>query len=308
MLEDIDKIPFYKERTIGERMTAALDFLRDNWVVMFRSAIYMLLPLSIVQSVAINSFFGNYINLFLVGVDSMGVGNELGIILRLLRSYGIIIVCLFIGSIILQAFAFTMVQEYNEREEGIEGVTLGMVWNRMWHNMKRVMKSTMLMMVAVIIFGAFSLLNPIGLILFIPVIVAMSVSMQMFPCIYSFEDINIKNAALRSIRLGFGTWGGLFIINLVVGFVMNIIEQVVAVPWSIALALVSIFTYIDETPQWIMVTVRVLSFLFGVLMMFVTYIAMIIQPLATAYHYAHATERKDSITVDSDIDNFENLE
>ena len=43
-------------------------------------------------------------------------------------------------------------------------------------------------------------------------------------------------------------------------------------------------------------------------MMFVTYIAMMIQPLATTYHYAHATERKDSITVESDIDNFENLE
>ena len=118
----------------------------------------------------------------------------------------------------------------------------------------------------------------------------------------------MKEAASRAIRLGFGTWAGLFIINMVVGFVMNIIEQVVAVPWGIATFFVMIFTEVDDAPEWAIITARVFSFLFGVLMMFVTYIAMMIQPLATTYHYAHATERKDSITVDSDIDNFENLD
>ena len=307
-MEDIDKIPFYKERTIGERMTAALDFLRDNWGVMFRMAIYMLLPLSIVQAVSMNSFFGAYMGLLFLGMEGTGMDGELAMIMRFLGSYGIMMLCFLLGSILLQAFSFTMVQVYNERENGLEGVTFSSIWPKMWHNIKRVLKSTLVMVGLIIVGGVLSFVNPIAFILFIPAIIVMSIPMLLFPCIYSFEDIKMKEAASRAIRLGFGTWAGLFIINMVVGFVMNIIEQVVAVPWGIATFFVMIFTEVDDAPEWAIITARVFSFLFGVLMMFVTYIAMMIQPLATTYHYAHATERKDSITVESDIDNFENLE
>lgn len=289
-------------------MTAALDFLRGNWQVMFRTAIYMLLPLSIVQTVALNSFFGDYMGLFFLGYNSIGADTELGVVLRLLGSYGVLSICFVIGSILLQALAFTMVQVYNERENGLEGVTRSEIRRKMRHNVKKVLKSTLSLVAVVLVFAAISFLNPIALILLIPALIAMSVPMQLFPCIYTFEETNMKEAASRALRLGLGTWTGLFLINLIMGFVINIIEQVVAVPWGIATVFVTIFTEIDDTPEWAMVVTRVLSFLFGVLMMFVTYMAMMIQPLATTYHYAHATERKDSISVDSDIDNFENLE
>lgn len=307
-MEDIDKIPFYKERTIGERLTAALDFLRGNWTVMLRSAIYLLLPLSIVQSVTMNKFFGEYMGFAFGGIMDGDPDGELGMALRLAGSYGILVLCFIIGSIILQAYSFTMLQEYNERDGGLEGVTLEKIRGRMWSNTKRVLKSTVIVIVAVIALCALSFINPVGLVLLIPALVAMSVPILLFPCVYSFEDIKIREAASRAIRLGFSTWSGLFVINLAIGFVLNIFEQVLAVPWGIVTLLASIFSYSDDVPQWAMLILHILSFVFGVLVMFVTYVAMGIQPLATAYHYAHATERKDSITIDADIDNFENLE
>ena len=288
-------------------MTAAIDFLRGNWPVMFRTAIYMLLPLSIVQSVAMNSFFGDYMG-FSLNLDSYDMDSETEFVIRIVASYGILLLCLLLGSILLQSLSFTMIQEYNEREEGLEGVTLGMVWPRMWHNIKRVLKSTLTMVGAVIVLIVLSLINPLALILLIPGLVALSVPMLMFPCIYTFENIKMKKAMSKALRLGFGTWAGLFVINMVFGFVMNIVSQAVSVPWGICAALAVIFGETDNAPQWIEITVRVLSFLFGVIMMFVTYLTMTLQPLSTAYHYAHATERKDSVTIDSDIDNFENLE
>lgn len=306
-MEDIDKIPFYKERSIGERMTAAIDFLRGNWPVMFRTAIYMLLPLSIVQSVAMNSFFGDYMG-FTLNFDSYEMNSETEFIIRIVSSYGILILCFLLGSILLQSLAFTMLQEYNEREDGLENVTFGMIWPRMWHNTKRVMKSTLVMVGATIVLIALSLINPLALILLIPGLVALSIPMLMFPCIYSFEKINMKKAVSKAMRLGFGTWAGLFVINMVFGFVMNIVSQALAVPWGICAALVAIFGETDDAPQWAEITVHVLAFLFGVIMMFATYLTSTLQPLSTAYHYAHATERKDSVTIDSDIENFENLE
>ena len=289
-------------------MTAAIDFMRENWPVMFRAAIYMLLPLSIVQSVAMNSFFGDYMG-FYIGLDSIvDSESELAYALRMLSSYGILLLCLLLGGILLQSLTFTMVQEYNEREEGLEGVTFGMIWNHLWRNIKRVMKSTLACSGAVIVMLALSLLNPLALILFIPAMIVLIVPMLMFPCIYTFENISMKDAVSKAIRLGFGTWVGLFVINMVFSFIMNIISQAVSIPWAICTVMAMIFGEVDDVSPWLETTVHVLSFLFGVMMMFVTYLAMMLQPLSTAYHYAHATERKDSITMDSDIDNFENLE
>ena len=186
-MEDIDKIPFYKERTIGERMTAALDFLRDNWGVMFRMAIYMLLPLSIVQAVSMNSFFGAYMGLLFLGMEGTGMDGELAMIMRFLGSYGIMMLCFLLGSILLQAFSFTMVQVYNERENGLEGVMFSSIWPKMWHNIKRVLKSTLVMVGLIIVGGVLSFVNPIAFILFIPAIIVMSIPMLLFPCIYSLE-------------------------------------------------------------------------------------------------------------------------
>lgn len=307
-MEDIDKIPFYKERTIGERMTAAIDFARENWPFMLRSAIYVLLPLSIVQSVAMNSFFGDYLG-FTAGLDQIDdPDSSTGIILRVASSYAILLLCLLLGGILLQALTFTMIKEYNEREEGLEGITFGMIWNHLWINIKRVTKASLACVGAVIVLLLLSLLNPLALILFIPALLVFSIPMLLFPCIYSFERLNIRDAAAKALRLGFGTWAGLFVINMVFGFIMNIISQAVSIPWGICAVLSMIFTEYEDVPPTLDVIVHVLSFLFGVVMMFVTYLATMLQPLSTAYHYAHATERKDSITMDADIDNFENLE
>ena len=44
------KIPLYARRTLGEKINAAIDFLRQNWRVALRFSIYMMLPLALIQS------------------------------------------------------------------------------------------------------------------------------------------------------------------------------------------------------------------------------------------------------------------
>ena len=154
---------------------------------------------------------------------------------------GILLLCLLLGGILLQSLTFTMVQEYNEREEGLEGVTFGMIWNHLWRNIKRVMKSTLACSGAIIAMLALSLLNPLALILFIPAMIVLIVPMLMFPCIYTFENISMKDAVSKAIRLGFGTWVGLFVINMVFSFIMNIISQAVSIPWAICAVMAMIF-------------------------------------------------------------------
>ena len=49
------RILLYKERNASECMNAAFDFMRQNWHILLRYSLYVLLPICIIQTVGVVS-------------------------------------------------------------------------------------------------------------------------------------------------------------------------------------------------------------------------------------------------------------
>ena len=52
--------------------------------------------------------------------------------------------------------------------------------------------------------------------------------------IYLFEDITLMEAFKKTFRLGFATWGGVFLVSLLMGIIANVLQGVTMMPWYIA--------------------------------------------------------------------------
>lgn len=126
--------------------------------------------------------------------------------------------------------------------------------------------------------------------------------------IYLFEDITVMESFKKTFRLGFATWGGVFLISLIMGFIANVLQGVTMMPWYIA-TLVKYFFSLSDVGSETTVSAgySFILYLLGIVQAFGAYLSMIFTFVGMAYQYGHASEVVDSVTVESDIDNFDNL-
>ena len=82
--------------------------------------------------------------------------------------------------------------------------------------------------------GLLVALTPFTLFLTIPFIIAFSVPLALLTPIYLFEDITLMEAFKKTFRLGFATWGGVFLVSLLMGIIANVLQGVTMMPWYIA--------------------------------------------------------------------------
>lgn len=80
-------------------------------------------------------------------------------------------------------------------------------------------------------------------------------------------------------------------------------------PWYIATVVKYFFAVSDVGGSEVTVSAGYNFFLYllAIIQAFGTYLAMIFSIVGLAYQYGHASEVVDSITVESDIDNFDKL-
>lgn len=307
------KIALYVRRSFGEKFNASFDFIKENWKLMLKYATYLLLPLCLVQALSLNGLMTYTLGLF--GFLESGFPDSA--ILSFFAYYGLYMLLLIIGIVLLTALVYAMIRTYNEREERLQGVTLGMLRPMLLHNVKRmfilVFFGLVLTMLASLIIGVLAALFPetlfaIVMILFIPFMIAVAVPFSLWAPIYLLEDISIVDSLKKTFRLGFTTWGGIFMISLVMGFIAGILQSVTLIPWYIGTAVKYIFmTSSGGTEATVSVGYSFLLYLLAVVQVFGAYLAMIFSFVGLAYQYGHASEKVDSIMVESDIDNFDKL-
>ena len=130
------------------------------------------------------------------------------------------------------------------------------------------------------------------------------------PIIYLFEDITLMEAFKKTFRLGFATWGGVFLVSLLMGIIANVLQGVTMMPWYIATVVKYFFAMSDVGGSGEVTVSAGYSFflyLMAIIQTFGAYLAMIFTFVGMAYQYGHASEVVDSITVETDIDNFDKL-
>ncbi len=305
------KVAMYVKRSFGDKMNASFDFIKENWKPLFKFTTYLILPLCLIQALSVNGLMSGSIDATM-GLEDNAANPLTGIGAMFWVNYGLAVICYLIGSVILTSLVYTLIKTYNEREERLEGITLSSLKPLLLKNVGRLLKLTLfgiLLGIAVcVIVGVLVALTPFTLILTIPLVIACAVPMALFSPIYLFENISIWGAFKKTFRLGFSTWGGVFLIALIMGLIGSILQGITMLPWYVA-TLVKYFFAMSDNGSTVTISpvYNFFLYLMGILQAFGTYLSAIFSIIGLAYQYGHASEVVDSVSVEEDINNFDNL-
>ncbi len=309
-MEQPKKIELYVKRAFGEKINASFDFLKENWKPLFKYITYLLLPLSLVQGVAMNKLFSVSLDISMLGTqggDPLTMMNGAFIL-----NYVLLLLCVALGGSLLMSLVYALLQLYGMRESRLAGMTMVELKPLVLRNFGRCLLQIpfglLVMIVWMLVLVPLVALSPWTLLLTVPLSIVCMIPLALFSPIYLLEDITIWKAFVKSFRLGFPTWGGILLIVIVMGLISGTAQGVIGLPYQVAVMVKYFFTLSDMGSE---TTVsggyNVFLYLLSVLMTFGGYLTMVFSLLGLAYQYGHASERADSVSVTSDIENFDNL-
>lgn len=305
------KVAMYVKRPFGEKLNASFDFIKENWKLLLKFTTYLLLPVSLIQAMSLNGLMGGALSMSTL-TQGAGSTPDTNTLIAFVAYYGLYMILIMLGSILLSSLVYALIRTYNEREDRLQGITLGDLKPLLLRNIKKLLIMTLFGILVgvgvIVIVGILAALSLFTLFLTIPVIIAFSIPLALWAPIYLFEDITVIESFKKTFRLGFATWGGILLINIVMGIIASVLQGVTMMPWYIA-TLVKYFFSLSDTGSEATVSVgySFILYLLGVIQAFGAYVSMIFTFVGLAYQYGHASEVVDSVTVESDIDNFDKL-
>lgn len=305
MAASVDKhtrIPLYARRTIGEKINAAIDFLRQNWRVALRFSIYLLLPIALLHSVGIFTFIRSLTS------DTYN-STDIGFLVSSLISF--VSICL------LYTLIITLFQYYQASTDGdLSMLSFRDVKGLMWTNFKR------LLLIMIIILGITILISllvvailelPILLLpffLLIPTLLGSAILffiLMMVPIHYLLENSTVAEAFSRSFSHARESWGRLFALMFAMILVVGIINSVASLPMLVFMIATEILSRSGESSQVLSITFDVILYAFIILETFFGYLSMALVITTLVYHYGSNARENDDLAIANDIDNFANL-
>lgn len=204
-------------------MNASFDFIKENWKPILTYFTYLLLPLCLIQGLALNGLMKDTTTMAALGVlQAQGLaGSVYGQgLLSSLSYWGMAVVSLMV-SLLYTSLVFALLKLYNDREERLQGITLSHLKPLLLHHVKRLVflgfSFFLVVFVWVILMALLLVLTPYTLFLTLPLLIALSVPLAMALPVYLFEPLSLWAAYKKAFRLGFATWGGAFLMLLLMG-------------------------------------------------------------------------------------------
>lgn len=291
------KIPLFARRTLGEKINAAIDFLRQNWRVALRFSIYLLFPLALIQSGGMFAIVRSMTDY------SFNSKTDIGFLSSLILSF--LVLC-FTYTLIL-----TLFQYYQGSSDGdLSTLTFRDVRSQMWHNLKRVL---IVMLPMIVIMALSSLLVFFFLFLpFISLFVFLIYALLFFilmivPIHYVLEPVNLREAFSRCFRHASGSWGNLFGLMFSLVLVVMIIQSVTGMPMLIFAFATNSLSYSGTPTVALRVTYDIILYLFLIVQTFFGYLSLTLVITTLVYHYGSNAREQDDLAIASDIENFANL-
>jgi hypothetical protein len=304
------KINFYQKRSFGENITATFDFLKSSWKPIIRLCLYILLPLSVVQGVFMNNFSSAAIDSAKYPPSTMGALS--GLSYSVIINYLLLIIFYVIGQTIVTAIVYTVMQKYQSSEK-LEKYTLSDIKDDFISCLKQCFILTFYVMIIVLgyaaIVGVSAALFPYLLFLIIPGTFALIIPFSLiFPAYIFGEETGTNNALKQAFRLGFPTWGSLFLLIVILTIISSIIQTITFIPWYAGVIIKNVLGLMNKTSEasgsiWS----DFLMYILAAIQVFGSYLAVLLVLPGVAFHYFSASEAKDSVSVNNDIENFEQL-
>ena len=298
IINNMERIEFYKNRSLSERFSASVDFLKQNWKVLYKNILIGAIPLAIVGGYFAQYYLqASFTNIY----SGQALANPFYILL-----YVIAIVAL---GIYLNSMPGAILKKYGEGE-----LTPSTGWNELSGSMfslsgKTFAISFMVGIVIVVLAATFGVVFSFladggltgvffvfGIVLFIMLAILLafspSLSLIFFPAYFS--GAGNRESIKIAFGMGFRNWGSAFVTLLLAGIVLYVIVVIFAIP-SI------IITFISPGE------ITFLTFLFTFITILGEILAYPIFFIFIAFQYFSIVEKEQGVSLQSKVSEFENL-
>ena len=306
------RIPFYRERTFGEKLNVTFDYLRQSWRPLLRYTLYFILPLCLIQAFFLNELMANT----LIDVPVPGQAGFGDVVSRVL-SHAVGVYCCYIaGYILLSALLYSLMLTYERREGGLRGVTFDELRGSLWRLIGRSVRVLLFGLLFSLLIGAFiglpALLSSLWTLLAtIPVvfllILVFSSPLWLFAPLYLLGDRPFFASLSLSFRWGMRSWFEIFGLMLVFGLIGSIINMVTYLPWYLFTFLGRLFSYTEGNGMADTLWFQLTSYILGIIQSYGYYLSQVIAMTGIAFEYFHLREKHEGISTQADIASFSKL-
>lgn len=221
-----------------------------------------------------------------------------------------------IGNMILSSFIYGLMHVYDHRTERLTELTFGEFKGTFLRFLGKCFRlvlfySAIMILVGGLI-GGLAAWSPwtlvVTLLLFAVGILIVMSPIMLFTPMYLFEDRPFFETLQRAFRYGMSFWFEIFGILFIFGLIGGIISTLTNLPWYMVFVVSQLFTLtspdsgIDQS-LWYQLLVYVL----GIIQSYGYYIAQIVGMIGLAFEYFHIREKREGVTVETEISNFANL-
>lgn len=310
------RINLYASRSIGETLSATFDFVTQNFVPLIKFLSAFLLPVSALMGLSYQSMFSSFAHI-------ENLNDETEQILSVVMSYLPVLLLCLIGALLTVAVTYTLMQKYQQRDNLLKGLTLSEIKPLLKHNLWRVFKMLLLLtligivafvvLVLVVMMAqmavAVSIIEPLVVLLYVTIlVVALPLSLALPLCVFE-PKLGLFSCVKKALRLGFKTWGTLFVVMLVITMLVQIVSFILMIPFLFT-TMTTMFFEIDSSQYaslaytssaWfsVLTFASSLLFCFGLLLM------SALSFVAFAFCYGRAADKVEGVSVKNAVQNFD---
>lgn len=308
------RINLYASRSIGETLSATFDFVTQNFVPLIKFLAAFLLPVSALMGLSYQSMFSSFANI-------ENLNDETDMILSVVMSYLPVLLLCLIGALLTVAVTYTLMQKYQQRDNLLKGLTLSEIKPLLKHNLWRVFKMLLLLtllgivafvvlvLVATMIMSIGSKFEAFLFLLYMAMLaIALPLGLVLPLCVFE-PRLGLFSCVKKALRLGFKTWGTLFVVMLVITMLVQIVSFILMIPFLFT-TMTTMFFEIDSTQYaslaytssaWfsVLTFASSLLFCFGLLLM------SALSFVAFAFCYGRAADKVEGVSVKNAVQNFD---
>ena len=308
------RINLYASRSIGETLSATFDFVTQNFVPLIKFLSAFLLPVSALMGLSYQSMFSSFANI-------ENLNDETEQILSVVTSYLPVLLLCLIGALLTVAVTYTLMQKYQQRDNLLKGLTLSEIKPLLKHNLWRVLKMLLLLtllgivafvvlvLVAAMIMSIGSKFEAFLFLLYMAMLaIALPLALVLPLCVFE-PELGLFSCVKKALRLGFKTWGTLFVVMLVITMLVQIVSFILMIPFLFT-TLTTMFFEIDSSQYaslaytssaWfsVLTFASSLLFCFGLLLM------SALSFVAFAFCYGRAADKVEGVSVKNAVQNFD---
>lgn len=308
------RINLYASRSIGETLSATFDFVTQNFVPLIKFLAAFLLPVSALMGLSYQSMFSSFAH-----IDNLN--DETEQILSVVMSYLPVLLLCLIGALLTVAVTYTLMQKYQQRDNLLKGLTLSEIKPLLKHNLWRVFKMLLLLtllgivafvvlvLVATMIMSIGSKFEAFLFLLYMAMLaIALPLGLALPLCVFE-PELGLFSCVKKALRLGFKTWGTLFVVMLVITMLVQIVSFILMIPFLFT-TMTTMFFEIDSSQYaslaytssaWfsVLTFASSLLFCFGLLLM------SALSFVAFAFCYGRAADKVEGVSVKNAVQNFD---